>query len=556
MDDNRAGVYDAIVATFQETNSVNKTVEKTGVAKLTVQKVLITEGLWESKRSREVIRLKNEGYTTEEIAGILHINVKGVQAYLPYSRNPYGSEITVDSIKSKRKREKKRQVFERQINEQTKPEKHPMNKEGVNMGNVLQFKPVETENHPSKVKKPPSLFKLHLELVRDDNGTPIRFSTDENALLKQYANFNNGFSRDIIVPADITLHSLHYAIQRLFGWENSHLRQFSLLPKDFTAVTNDMTSEWLDYCGVYFRFPLDDDEELYWDDDYDGRQGFKTWLKQKYKGPYHTYGPRDTYYDNQEEARLFETEFEKRFQEKMASTLDGLTHQIWLGGTYNCLLERIRISELLVPRCHPLPKKEDWRSFTQNSIQKVRTILDQCPEELIDIYIDAVVQSQFSKNSRAIASLDSMRAKMEPKLLPFVREIVYQYDFGDNWCISISCDEAYYFNDLFDVADNRYIVAKLKDEEYIKDWDFYRVSDDCRVDDTLNELLRIVEWKKLPSCVEADGLNLVDDVGGIHGYIDFIKTLHGKDKEEARGMRVWAESLGWSPRMSKPEKML
>ena len=37
--------------------------------------------------------------------------------------------------------------------------------------------------------------------------------------------------RDILVPSDMTLYALHYALQRAYGWTNSHLHSF-ILPSD------------------------------------------------------------------------------------------------------------------------------------------------------------------------------------------------------------------------------------------------------------------------------------------------------------------------------------
>ena len=68
MKENRSEIYSAIVNAYRKTQSVVKTVDLTGASKLVVQKVLITEGLWESNRSREVLRLKEEGLSTEEIS--------------------------------------------------------------------------------------------------------------------------------------------------------------------------------------------------------------------------------------------------------------------------------------------------------------------------------------------------------------------------------------------------------------------------------------------------------------------------------------------------------
>ena len=256
-----------------------------------------------------------------------------------------------------------------------------------------------------KMDRTPKAYRLHLELVQDEDGTAIRFSSDEEEILRKYARYRTGFSRDIIVPSDMTLHALHYSIQRLFGWGNSHLREFSLMPDDFAAVTNGLTSVWENLCGVLFRFPEEDNQELFWDDDYNGRQSFKTWLKQKYTGPYSTYCTCDTYSGNQRLVTQFNREFPQYAKTEPAEKLNDFQGQVWLGGNLNCLMERIRLSELFVPENVDLPCRDEWKTFIRNSIQQ-------------------------AKNS-------------EPELLPFVHAIMYQYDFGDGWCVKISCEEGY-----------------------------------------------------------------------------------------------------------------
>ncbi|HKL10662.1 MAG TPA: hypothetical protein VJ990_04425, partial [Clostridia bacterium] len=69
---------------------------------------------------------------------------------------------------------------------------------------------------------------LHMELVNE------RCSDDEKKLLMKYADATERgtITRDVLIPADMPLHNLHYAIQRLFGWQNSHLRAFRLDEKD------------------------------------------------------------------------------------------------------------------------------------------------------------------------------------------------------------------------------------------------------------------------------------------------------------------------------------
>lgn len=49
---------------------------------------------------------------------------------------------------------------------------------------------------------------------------------------------------------------------------------------------------------------------------------------------------------------------------------------------------------------------------------------------------------------------------------------------------------------------------------------------------------------------------MLDDVGGIGGFIDMLKTIHGDDLEAAEEMREWAKGQGWFGRSVKIENML
>lgn len=51
-------------------------------------------------------------------------------------------------------------------------------------------------------------------------------------------------------------------------------------------------------------------------------------------------------------------------------------------------------------------------------------------------------------------------------------------------------------------------------------------------------------------------MSLMDDVGGIHGYIDFLRTNHGNDPDEKEDMKSWGLWMGWTGRMNKPETLL
>ena len=79
---------------------------------------------------------------------------------------------------------------------------------------------------------------------------------------------------------------------------------------------------------------------------------------------------------------------------------------------------------------------------------------------------------------------------------------------------------------------------------------------DQEVDEELREILAYVDVKESPRCTASDGLNLVDDVGGIYGFMDMLRTLEGDDEEEKRSTKAWARGLGWTGKISKVENML
>lgn len=111
-----------------------------------------------------------------------------------------------------------------------------------------------------------SVLKLRLSLNLEETDVKDR------VVLNRYGKVKQGIIREVLVPADITLHALHYVIQRAFGWQNSHLHQYLLPEEVFQKMTGGKNrpdeygrtlydgklTDWIDLCGVYFRFPCDD----------------------------------------------------------------------------------------------------------------------------------------------------------------------------------------------------------------------------------------------------------------------------------------------------------
>ena len=73
-------------------------------------------------------------------------------------------------------------------------------------------------------------------------------------------------------------------------------------------------------------------------------------------------------------------------------------------------------------------------------------------------------------------------------------------------------------------------------------------------------MLAEIDVKKQPRCINMDGPMLLDDVGGIHGFLDMLKVLRAPDTEtndeERKDMKAWARGMGWTGRTPKPENLL
>lgn len=233
----------------------------------------------------------------------------------------------------------------------------------------------------SNNQKIDNVICLHLELVDSE------VEGMEDPIVK-YGKVKKSISRDVLVPGDITLHALHYMILKLFGWQNGHLHFFSLPEAIFQKVTGDSFDKYSKLCGVYFRFPTEDYEDLYWDDDYEEGRSFSTWLRSKYTGPYGYGGTGDYYLQNQYEVKRFCEHFADINPKEL--TLHHITEKVYMGGNPNNLLERLCLRDVMF-------------IGTENACGTDAT--------------------------------------------PVTHELVYEYDYGDGWEVRITLSEIAYIDE-------------------------------------------------------------------------------------------------------------
>jgi len=126
-----------------------------------------------------------------------------------------------------------------------------------------------------------------------------------------------------------------------------------------------------------------------------------------------------------------------------------------------------------------------------------------------------------------------------PDIVSLTDELIYTYDYGDDWTVRITCEDAYVLQ-LDEKSDGYNIVDKNLEP----------------VSGQIREALEKILSDMGPICIAAEGVNVMDDVGGIYGYADFLEELNNCPKDQAREMRAWAREMGWTGRVVKPQNMV
>ncbi len=519
MEEPKVNQYQKIIQLFQETTSVKETAKKLGTYPIKVRRVLITEGLWHSNTSDLIGSLYASGLSVSEIAKQLFISEKNVQSYIPYSRGQYSKDQrSNEAVRSEGYRERMQVAENSQIKKKNQNSSQYMNSNNEKENDYMQKLDVMQERVRQLGSDRPTPYAIKLHLVLDMEDKYVE--ENEISVLTKYGKMVNDISRDIIVPGDITLHALHYAINRAFGWQNSHLHSYHPYEEEYNKmIKSGKFTEWAKLAGMYFRFPCEDFEDIYWDDDYKANISVKNWLRGKYTGPYYYGGTREYFYRCQQDVKeLFERypilEVRKSFSEWMDEcrilaektgnkdakadqikriapitevTIKELEDSISFGGSFDELIERLPIYDILL-----MPGR--IQNFDAWDFSNRRTRKDSEKEEGCLVQVTT----------------------------PILTELRYWYDYGDDWNVKITAIACYDTKEKYEASGNP--LGPLEEHR--------------------------------PVCVAADALPVCDDVGGIHGYCGMLEALHGEDLSEKESMKEWARSMGWTGRMSKPINIL
>lgn len=575
-------LYQQIIECYKETGSVKKTAEKLGTYPIKVRRVLITEGLWHSKTSDRIAELMGQGLSVTQIAETLLVSEKNVQSYMPYVRGQYGGkERSNEAIRSEEYRERmqtaaKNQVIrteaksrknqEKQENEREKEleeqrrlmEELQMEKERLRDEKNAFWDRIEAE-----MKRVPVALQLHLEL---DLGY---FDEEHREVLRKYGRMKESLSREVIVPGNMTLHGLHYAIMKAFGWQNSHLHCYVPYEEEYQKMTDGgQVKEWTRQVGMYFRFPGEDYEDIYWDDDYEEEMSFKSWLKSKYCGPYSYGGIREHYLP----AQLEVDRFRKKWPKIQKLTTDQRTWEVYFEGQCEELLERLMIWTVLKTPADQ-GDWETWREEKERILKKTEADRNAAIRKYVKLdremeNIAARAGKYFTEDGTftdgAVPLIREMEEKdreigfllfeHDPEPVPALSALCYQYDYGDGWEIKITCTNAWYDKSVY-VRDEEGNICHDKNG-FIPEKSLFVDAFGQEIEGEFLDHIIEIARKEKPVCIAWDGISLVDDVGGVGGFCEFLEIINGNDSKRKKEYKEWAKGLGWTGRMPKPENIL
>lgn len=602
--------YQKIISTYQQLQSITETAKSVGVSSVKIRRVLITEGLWESSTSRAIGKLYREGRSTAEIANLLSTSVGNVQAYIPYSKGSYNSASPSDDANRSRAYRKRRQSVRSPQAAKSSGESltfsSPVSSDAALSAAKTDVQPIAPANMGNQPSSPittaaPNTFdsaedpfpdspaialQLHLELNDLEH-----LNAHELDILHSYGGMVHSLSRDIIIPARMTLRGLHYVINRLYGWQNSHLHRFSLPQDVFLKMTGDSLENFYKLCGCYFRFSDGSDADLadiYWDneneDDID--IPIKTWLKEKYTGAaaYEYYGSGDHLSANQQHVSEYIAHTGSPAGKKLHDALKEYSEY-----PYGDLLERLPVGDIL--GCTSYPAADIEALLTDHRTGRSAELADTLSQDLQNAneqfgVISNLRHSLFPPAQRSTAdeellnkyeSLQRLYAGYlfhlheqceDPQTVPVANRLHYEYDYGDGWEIEIACTKLF--------------KKGLRS--------IYQVIIDPDTDKTFKvRTVQSIVKKRCPICLSYDGNSLMDDVGGLYGYVDFLAKIHQKDHKHKSSANTpgfeesdetgeledsaaseesedyydspefyleWAKGMGWTKRMPTAKNML
>lgn len=325
------------------------------------------------------------------------------------------------------------------------------------------------ENYTSEEKD--NLVYLHLEI---DNK---RCTPRETNILKQYANVKYGdtISRYIIIPKDMPLMTLHFVIQRIFGWIDRYSHSFRLPDDIFYDITKDDTYRWAQLVGSLFPYlwlyNMGSENSFYKDNKKTNPEGR---FEDDYTGPYITsyslYGACN------------------RMRSAVKQKLDDLKAKKGLDDSINI---------------------DKLSSYSSGDVENDEFLKYNANSLLLSIKVSSILATQdvnIKENQEMVKHYEDEAYFYDEDILPITHKLIYSYGPENKWIVNIS--RLNNFDSL--------VKDGLVDKEHVI------------------EAEKAVLEKYKPFCVLKDGANVLDDVDNIPGFCNFLLDIFKNENLEKK----------------------
>ena len=309
-------------------SSIRETSFKFGLNRNKIRKALVTSGEISSELTDEALKLRKQGLSIKEISKHLGVSAATVSIYLPYEDNIHNSlepsQHTLDvrnyrAYEKARKQRMSNKKDDRQKLYQSESDSKREDRDNMKVSKEPQTK-VEKQLKRLNTKVgeytlPNGLIRIHASLEGVDKKAA--------EILKKYGcvKYGNTVTRDLIVPQDMPLRALHFALQRTFGFQDSHLHLFTISEEDLKAVSDDNMRNLLNLRGVIFTQMRDDGFTGY-EPVFQGGN-FKKWLKKQYTYPWKYDGDYLEEFHDPGYYHIFESDYELPVNYKSEKEVEG-----------------------------------------------------------------------------------------------------------------------------------------------------------------------------------------------------------------------------------------
>ena len=172
------------------------------------------------------------------------------------------------------------------------------------------------------------------------------------------------------------------------------------------------------------------------------------------------------------------------------------------------------------------------REFPQNplavnEILPVSQILSENGQEDYDGIRD--YDERMEDNIKFAARFPKDYVSSQPFVYAFAKTLNYSYNLGDGWDFTIKAF------DSVEYLGRRITARKIR------------------------EAIKYVCKLARPTVIAADGLPLIEDVGGADGYADFLRCINGQPSdryEDKKECLAWAKENGWSRKIGDLKTIL